>query len=70
MRYHILLFFLLLNAGCATTTEERAGDADAVQAEIRKSDLILRPSGAGPFPAVIMLHGCRGLGSRDRLLPR
>ena len=23
--------------------------------------LLLRPSGAGPFPAVVALHGCSGL---------
>jgi dienelactone hydrolase len=44
-----------------------SGSEDALQAEIRKSDLILRPPGAGPFPSVIMLHGCSGLGRRDRM---
>jgi len=57
----------LLAIGCASTTGGRPGGEDALQAEIRKSDLVLRPAGAGPFPAVIMLHGCSGLGSRDRL---
>lgn len=47
----------LLAIGCASTTGERPGGEDALQAEIRKSDLILRPASPGPFPAVIMLHG-------------
>ncbi|MCL2715001.1 MAG: dienelactone hydrolase family protein [Alphaproteobacteria bacterium] len=29
---------------------------------------LFRPSGEGPFPAVIALHGCAGLGSRDDVL--
>src|SRR5665213_4585720 len=32
---------------------------------------LYKPNGAGPFPAVIALHGCGGLGSRsEAVLPR
>ena len=57
----------LLATDCACVGGTPSGREDSLQAEIRKFDLILRPTGAGPFPAVIMLHGCSGLGSRDRM---
>lgn len=57
----------LLAFGCAGPGGVPAGGQDGVQAEIRKHDLAVRPTGPGPFPAVIMLHGCSGLGSRDRM---
>ena len=31
---------------------------------------ILKPDGGGPFPAVVMLHDCSGLGPRSRGAPR
>jgi len=31
---------------------------------------VLRPEGAGPFPAVVMLHDCSGLGPRSSGSPR
>jgi dienelactone hydrolase len=62
MRWPILLVCTILLVGCAGF---RTGDE--LQAEIRKHDLFLAPEGAGPFPAVLMLHGCGGLGARDRM---
>ena len=61
----ILLCCALLTMGCAGL---RTGEE--IQAEIRKYDLLLAPDGPGPFPAVHMLHGCGGLGSRDRMWVR
>lgn len=55
----------LLTVGCASVT--RSGGEEALQAAIRQSDLIFRPQAAGPVAAVIMLHGCSGPGSRDRM---
>lgn len=34
---------------------------------MRKHDVIVKPDGTGPFPVVILLHGCAGPTSRDRL---
>jgi len=48
--------------GCSGVTA-----ATDLQAEVRKHDIVLMPEGPGPFPAVLMLHGCGGLGSRDRM---
>ncbi len=66
MRAVAVLCWLLVAAGCvASSGREKA--PESLQGEIRKSDLVLRPESRGPFPAVIMLHGCSGLGGRDRM---
>ena len=58
-----------LLGGCALwdmLTAHPGGDSGS-QAEVRKHDVIVRPEGAGPVPAVILLHGCGGPTARDRL---
>ncbi|RAI38928.1 dienelactone hydrolase family protein [Rhodoplanes roseus] len=37
--------------------------------DLTLSGVVFRPDGAGPFPAVVALHGCAGLG-KERLDPR
>lgn len=46
----------------------RFASADPAATEI--SGLLFRPSGAGPFPAVVMLHGCAGMVSKSGRLKR
>jgi dienelactone hydrolase len=67
MRRAALVCWLLAVAGCAGTYEAPTAGEDTLQAEIRKADLFLAPAGPRPHPAVLMLHGCGGLGSRDRM---
>ena len=50
----------LLVAACADAPQPNAGIAIE----------ILTPTGAGPFPAVVMLHDCSGLGGRSSGAPR
>jgi dienelactone hydrolase len=54
-------------AGCAA---QPPSDAPAPGSPISVPLEILRPDGAGPFPAVVMLHDCSGLGPRSSGAPR
>ena len=52
-------------AGCAAAPGEApARAAPSIPIEV------LRPPGAGPFPAVVLLHDCSGLGPRSSGSPR
>jgi dienelactone hydrolase len=55
-----LVLFVALAAGCAS------GPAltDASR-QLRPHDALYRPDGAGPFPAVVVLHGCLGVRAKD-----
>lgn len=67
----LLLAFLALLAGCAgldvastpSFLSEAPTGAVWIPAEIR------RPEGPGPFPAVVMMHDCSGLGLRSSGAP-
>ncbi|MBM4438917.1 MAG: dienelactone hydrolase family protein [Candidatus Rokubacteria bacterium] len=66
-----ILALLAVAAGCAasTTGAARPGMASvdaSLQATLRPHDVLLTPDGPGPFPAVIVLHGCLGVRSKDR----
>ncbi len=60
MRLAFTLLLLVVLAGCAqhVTLPSSAGAPDAV----RGSGAFYKPDGAGPFPAVVLLHGCNGVG--------
>jgi dienelactone hydrolase len=52
----------------AATPARAAGAAEEVevpQGEVTLKALLFRPEGAGPFPAVVALHGCGGLTNRS-----
>lgn len=72
MRPVISALFLTLLISAAQAAQMPA----PAQVEIPLSSGVLhaqlfKPEGAGPFPTVIALHGCGGLGSRsDSVLPR
>jgi dienelactone hydrolase len=51
---------VLLVAGCAGLPRP-----DALQPILRPHDAVYRPLGEGRFPAVILLHGCAGVRSKD-----
>jgi hypothetical protein len=54
------LIALLTAAGCRMLPR-----ADSLQPILRPHDAIYRPSGSGPFPAVVLLHGCAGMRRKD-----
>ena len=66
-----MLALLAVATGCAASTTGApraavpAADA-ALQATLRPHDVVLTPDGPGPFPAVMVLHGCLGVRSKDR----
>jgi dienelactone hydrolase len=61
----ILLFLL----GCAgadrTSTDTAASSGTLPQIPIK----VLRPNGNGPFPAIVIMHDCSGLGPRSSGAP-
>ena len=62
-----VLCFLMVIAGCAMNPSD---DPSAARIPISIPLEILKPEGAGPFPAVVMLHDCSGLGPRSSGAPR
>jgi dienelactone hydrolase len=64
MRRAVAVFMLAAVAvGCSSTSAPK-GDA-ALQPLLRPHDTVYRPEGAGPFPAVILLHGCLGVRGKE-----
>src|SRR5262249_36392496 len=55
----------------AAAIAQAAEDVTFAGRDITLSAILYRPAGAGPFPAVVALHGCAGLYGRDgELTPR
>ena len=57
-----MIFVLAAFIGCASTSEFQSLDSsDSGEPQILRGKLT-KPSGEGPFPAVVLLHGCGGPG--------
>ena len=63
------LLSLLVVAACATAPEDSIVTTAPSGAVERIPARLLKPEGAGPFPAVVMLHDCSGLGPRSSGAP-
>ena len=62
-------FFLLL-AGCVGAESERSIETlSSSGARERIPIAVLKPDGAGPFPAIVVMHDCSGLGLRSSGAP-
>lgn len=66
----LLIIFFVFLAGCITTsgflsitTTTTNGALEQIPAEL------LKPDGPGPFPAVVIMHDCSGLGPRSSGAP-
>ena len=57
-----LVMLLAAVAGCVAG---RPAADTALQPLLRPHDALYRPDGPGPFPAVVVLHGCLGVRSKD-----
>ncbi|MGZ5035837.1 MAG: dienelactone hydrolase family protein [Usitatibacter sp.] len=58
----------LVLAGCASQAPEAPARA-AAEAAPSIPTRVMKPDGAGPFPAVVILHDCSGLGPRSSGAP-
>ncbi len=62
---------LLALAGCVAVAEPRPAPAPLAPALAAAIPIeVMKPDGAGPFPAVVMLHDCSGLGPRSSGSPK
>jgi dienelactone hydrolase len=61
-----LLSIGLLLASCTSPAPDVAREATPPSIPIT----VMKPQGAGPFPAVVMLHDCSGLGPRSSGAPK
>ena len=57
-----LLALVAVLAGCVASGSR---SATALQPVLRPHDTVYKPDGTGPFPAVMVLHGCLGVRSKD-----
>jgi dienelactone hydrolase len=57
--------------GCASPMPDAPARAEPSESARTSIPIkVLKPEGAGPFPAVVMLHDCSGLGPRSSGAPR
>ena len=64
-RWLVAVLGAMVVAGAAGCVASLPADPAALQPVLRPHDTVLTPVGAGPFPAVMVLHGCLGVRSKD-----
>lgn len=57
----LAVFFLMASIACAGEWVTFKGNSKTQGANITLRGFLEKPQGKGPFPAVVMLHGCSGL---------
>ena len=65
-----LVFGLWLSIAGAAFAAETAVTLASVGAPVQVPATLIVPAGAGPFPAVVVMHDCSGLGPRSSGAPR
>lgn len=64
-RHFVVFWVALITSGlaaaCTTTEQVRFASGTDSSNEIEISGDVFIPNGAGPFPAVVVLHGCGGV---------
>ncbi len=66
----VLLLCLLLTGGCVAATSSLTLTTTAANGTVEQIPAtILKPDGPGPFPAVVIMHDCSGLGPRSSGAP-
>lgn len=55
----LMVFLSVILIGCATTTTVTFKGSESLTLK----GTLMKPKGDGPFPAVVLLHGCEGMGS-------
>jgi len=63
-RHRWMLFATLLLAGCATSRVSFDNVTPGAPVRVRAEEF--RPQGHGPFPAVVLMHGCHGVSKSIR----
>src|SRR5437870_12106222 len=65
-----LVLFLLFLGGCSVTTSSLSITTTATSGASEQIPAsLLKPDGPGPFPAVVIMHDCSGLGARSSGAP-
>src|ERR1700721_1635241 len=61
----VLIGLIAIAAMAAWTAGASAEQIDLAQGEIKLHATLFKPTGTGPFPAVVAMHDCDGLAGRS-----